>query len=50
MTPRLPAFSGDIREHVPEAEAVLDAVLGRFNDSALFLWVAGRLARMQVRS
>ena len=44
----LPSFhSGDVAEHVPEAEAVLRLMLDRYPDSAMFLWLAGRLARMQ---
>ena len=44
----LPSFhSGDVTEHVPEAEAVLALLLPRYPDSALFLWLGGRLARMQ---
>ena len=44
----LPSFhSGDVSDHVGEATAVIDSLLARFPDSALFLWMAGRLARMQ---
>lgn len=44
----LPSFhSGDVSQHVDEAEAVLTLMLGRYPDSALFLWMGGRLARMQ---
>ena len=44
----LPSFhSGDVGEHVREATAVIDSLLGRYPDSALFLWLQGRLARMQ---
>ena len=43
-----PSFSSsDMSHHVPEAEAVLTAILDKYRDSALFLWMAGRLARMQ---
>lgn len=44
----LPSFhSGDVSEHLPEAEAILELMLARYTDSALFLWLAGRMARMQ---
>jgi hypothetical protein len=44
----LPSFrSGDVSENVPEAEALLAVFLARFPSSALFMWMAGRLARMQ---
>lgn len=44
----IPSFhSGDISEHVPEAQAILDVLLDKYSDSALFLWMAGRLARMR---
>jgi hypothetical protein len=44
----MPSFhSGDISEHVPEAHAIIDSILTTYPDSALFLWMAGRLARMR---
>jgi hypothetical protein len=43
-----PSFcSSDISDNLPEAEAVLGVVGAKYPDSALFLWMAGRLARMQ---
>lgn len=46
-----PSFaSTDMADNIPEAEAVLQAVFAKYPDSAMFLWMAGRLARMQVSS
>lgn len=43
-----PSFaSTDMADNIPEAEAVLQAVFAKYPDSAMFLWMAGRLARMQ---
>jgi hypothetical protein len=45
----LPSFhSGDLdATHVAEADAILGVMMDRFPNSALFLWMAGRLARLK---
>ena len=44
----MPSFhSGDVSEHIPETQAVLEAILKAHPDSALFLWIHGRQARMR---
>lgn len=36
-----------LSHHSEKAENILRTMLGRFNDSALFLWISGRLERMR---
>lgn len=44
----MPSFhSGDVSEHIPETQAVLEAILTMHPNSALFLWMNGRQARMR---
>lgn len=42
-------FSADLDRHLPEATAIIEHLLRDHPDSAMVLWLAGRLARMERR-